>query len=245
MKQTDTFDPSYFEWLKKVEERHFWFHIRRKWIFDKIKKFIPPPAKLLEVGCGTGNISSFLSEKNYSVIGYEFYSDAINKAWPKFLIVQGDANKLPFKYGSFDIAGLFDVIEHFQDDSTILRETANVVKKGGIIIVTVPARKELWSSFDEMSFHKRRYSKEMLKCIFRDVNLTPLLIEYMFMSLYLPMKYIRNKIQMKKDPFSVSPLSNPLLKGLFNVERFVSKGLPLPLGTSLIAVAQKNNAHDL
>lgn len=75
MGPSDTFDPSFFGWLKKAEERHFWIQIRRKWIFDKIKKFIPPPAKFLEVGCDTGNIGSFLAQKGYLVTGCEFYPE--------------------------------------------------------------------------------------------------------------------------------------------------------------------------
>ena len=240
MKQIDTFNPSFFEWLKKAEEKHFWFQIRRKWIIDKIKKFIPPPAKFLEVGCGTGNVSSFLAKKGYMVTGCEFYPEAIDRAWPGFLIVRGDANNLPFEDNWFDIVGLFDVIEHFQYDIAPLKEAVRVIRGGGIIVLTVPAREELWSSFDEMSFHKRRYTKEMLKHIFIDVNLSPLLMEYMFMFLYLPMKYTRNKDWKNDDPFSISSLVNTLFKGLFDVERFMSKGLPLPIGTSLIAVAQKN-----
>lgn len=90
-----------------------------------------------------------------------------------------------------------------------------------------------------MSRHKRRYTKKMLIHVFMGVNLSPLLMEYMFMTLYLPMKYTRNK-DWKNDPFSINPLVNTLLKGLFDVERFTSKYLSLPIGTSLIAVAQKN-----
>src|SRR4030043_853994 len=239
MAQIDTFDPSFFEWLKKAEEKHFWFQVRRKWIFDKLKKFIPPPAKVLEVGCGAGNVSSFLAQKGYAVTGCEFYTEAINMAWPNFLKVEGDASNLPFEDNSFDIVGIFDAIEHFQDDITPLKEAVRVTKRGGIIVLTVHARKELWSIFDEMSRHKRRYTKKMLKHVFMGVNLSPLLMEYMFMTLYLPMKYTRNK-DWKNDPFSINPLVNTLLKGLFDVERFTPKYLSLPIGTSLIAVAQKN-----
>ena len=216
------------------------FNLWLKWIFDKLKKFIPPPAKVLEVGCGAGNVSSFLAQKGYAVTGCEFYTEAINMAWPDFLKVQGDASNLPFEDNSFDIVGIFDAIEHFQDDITPLKEAVRVTKRGGIIVLTVPARKELWSSFDEMSRHKRRYTKKVLKSIFLDMNLSPLSIEDMFMSLYLPMKYTRNKDRGKNDPFSINPLVNTLLKGLFDVERFTSKYLSLPIGTSLIAVAQKN-----
>jgi hypothetical protein len=48
-----TYSPSFFKRLKEVEEKHFWFATRRRHILDKITKFVSPPARLLEVGCGT------------------------------------------------------------------------------------------------------------------------------------------------------------------------------------------------
>lgn len=239
MIQTDTFDPFLFERLKKTEAEHFWFKIRRKWIFDKIKKHIAPPAKFLEIGCGTGNVSAFLVQKGYSVTGCEYHQEAISMAWPGFQLVQCDANKLPFDDRSFDIAGLFDVIEHFQDDISLLAEAVRIVKDGGIIAITVPARPEAWSCFDEISLHKRRYTKEGLKKVLSAAKLNPLLIEYMFMSLYLPMRYMRVKSRDDNNLFKINKSFNALLKELFNLERIISKGLPLPIGTSLIAIARK------
>ena len=241
MKQTDTFNPSLFERLKKAEETHSWFRIRRKWIYDRIKKFIPPPAKVLEIGCGTGNVSSFLARKGYLVTGCEYYTEAIDIAWPGFLKIQGDASNLPFEDNSFDVVGLFDVIEHFHDDTIPLREAVRVVREGGIIVVTVPAREELWSGFDESAMHKRRYTKEKLLQLFEGERLAPIAIEYMFMALYWPMRYLRVKDKTDDDPFSIGVFSNMLLTGLFEWERFLSKGLSLPIGTSIIAVAGKNS----
>ena len=243
MMESHTYNPSFFNQLKKAEENHFWFHVRRKWIFNRIKKFIPPPASVLEVGCGTGNISSFLAQKGYQVTGCEFYPEAIHMAWPGFMIVQGDANNLPFENNSFDIVGLFDVIEHFHDDIPPLREAVRVVRDGGIVAVTVPARQELWSWIDEVSLHKRRYTKETLKKIFLELNLNTLLVEYMFMSLYGPLKYLRKKRKTNEyDFFKINRFVNTMLTGLFNAERIISKGLILPIGTSLIAIAQKEGA---
>jgi SAM-dependent methyltransferase len=238
-KDNETYDPSYFNKLKRVEEEYFWFAIRRKWIFDRIKKFVPSHAKVLEVGCGTGNVSSFLSLKGYSVIGCELYAEAIDMSWPGFLKVQGDSNSLPFKDSSFDMAGFFDVIEHFENDISPIKEAFRVVRKGGIIAVTVPARKELWSHIDEIAMHKRRYDKEMLRHLFAETKLALLLSEYMFMSLYLPMKYMRGKNNKADLHFRTRGLINPLLAGLFDIERFISKVLSLPTGTSIIAIAQK------
>lgn len=234
-----TFDPSAFKRLREAEEKHFWFEVRRKWIFDKISKFAPPPATVLEVGCGTGNVSSFLASKGYEVTGCELYQEAIELAWPGFRIIQSDANALPFPERSFDIVCLFDVIEHFSDDISPLREASRVLKTEGVVAVTVPAREELWSQYDDTSMHKRRYTKKTLKDVFLNAGLEPLLVEYMFLSLYLPMRYLRSKGMPAGDKFKISGLFNTFLKGIFNTERLISKFLPLPLGTSLISIAKR------
>lgn len=123
---TGTYNPLAFEKLKKAEEKHFWFYVRRKWILDRIRKYISLPAKILEVGCGTGNVSSFLAHNGYTVIGCEYFYQTINLSWPGFLNIQGDAMNLPFKPGSFDVVGLFDMLEHFQNDITPLQEGKRV-----------------------------------------------------------------------------------------------------------------------
>ncbi|MEK6692719.1 MAG: class I SAM-dependent methyltransferase [Nitrospirota bacterium] len=234
-----TYDPSYFKRLKKIESKHFWFNVRRKWIFNSIKKFVLPPARILEVGCGTGNVSSFLAEKGYLVTGCEYYREAIDMAWPGFRKVQGDAKYLPFSDSTFDIVGLFDVLEHFDDDIEVMREAIRVIRKNGIIIITVPAKEELWSFVDVRAFHKRRYTKEMLKKILSEGRLNPLLIEYIFMSLYIPMKYLRRKEKESYNQFQINGVVNTIMKGIFNMERIASRGVPLPIGTSLIAVAKR------
>ncbi len=239
--QADAFDSSLFGELKRAEEKHFWFQVRRKWIFDVLRKFIAPPAKMLEIGCGTGNVSSFLSRKGYDVTGCEYYREAIERAWPGVRIVQGDARSLPFDDNFFDIVGLFDVIEHFEDDVIPLKEAARVCRKEGIIAVTVPAGEELWSWFDEASSHKRRYSAAGLKRIFSEARLEPSLMEYMFLSLLLPAKYRRGK-KRTKDLFKIHPLVNLVFMGLGDLERCASRVFPLPAGTSLIAVARKKDS---
>jgi len=237
--KSDTFSPSSFAVLKKAEAEHFWFHIRKQWIFDKINKFMSPPANVLEVGCGTGVVSSFLAEKGYRVTGCEYYQEAIDIAWPGFRIIRGDANNIPFEDNHFDIVGLFDVIEHFEDDKKPLQEAARVVRRGGIVIVTVPARQELWSHIDEHSFHKRRYNKKSLQDTLLAVQLRPLAIEYIFMSLYFPMKYMRRRKKYTQNQFRINTIINALLTKIFGIERVMSRWLPFPIGTSLLAVAQK------
>lgn len=237
MQKTSTFNPESFEHLKRAEANHFWFEVRRRWIFDKIKKYKNPPADLVEIGCGTGNVSSYLASKGYNVTGCEYFNDAIDLAWPGFKIVQGDANHLPFDNESFDIVGLFDVIEHFEDDIAIVKEAKRVLKKGGIMAITVPARDELWSIYDIKSSHKRRYTMEKLANTLHRSELNILLMEYMFMALYMPMRYIRKRDL--DDPFRINKLVNNFLKCYFDVERKLSNFFSLPIGTSLIAISRR------
>jgi SAM-dependent methyltransferase len=237
MTHTDTFDPTLFEQLKTAEKGHCWFVSRRKWILDRVSKCLAAGSSFLEVGCGTGNVSSFLSSHGYSVIGCEFYHHALRMAWPGFTRVQGSGLSLPFRDNSFDAAGLFDVLEHFDEDLTVLSEAARTIRAGGVIFITVPARRELWSSFDVLSSHRRRYHPKDLSELIRRAGLSLVSLEYLFLSLYLPAMISRKK---KDDnPFVINSIANAVFGVCFQAERVISRTLSLPLGTSLLAVACK------
>ena len=238
-KNADTFHPSFFEILKKAEEKYFWFEVRRRWIFDSIADYMPPPARLLEIGCGTGNVSSYLAQKGYRVTGCEYYDEALAMAWPGFEKVCADGANLPFPDNAFDVVGLFDVIEHLPDERDTLKEAYRVLRPGGLVVVTVPAREELWSPVDEASFHKRRYTKAAVRHIFSSVSLDTVSITYIFMSLYLPIMLMRRRKISISDQFALHNALNAALKLLLELERRVSKIISLPIGTSLIAIARK------
>jgi SAM-dependent methyltransferase len=71
--------------------------------------------------------------------------------------VQASALRLPVRTESFRVVGLFDLIEHIQDDKSLLEEVARVLMPGGIVVATVPAHQWLWSEHDVKARHFRRY----------------------------------------------------------------------------------------
>jgi len=72
-------------------------------------------------------------------------------------VVIGEVTALPFADRSFDLVCAFDIIEHVDDDEAALHEVQRIVKPGRTVLLSAPLHPELWTSFDELVGHKRRY----------------------------------------------------------------------------------------
>ncbi|HLC48664.1 MAG TPA: class I SAM-dependent methyltransferase [Candidatus Norongarragalinales archaeon] len=92
--------------------------------------------KLLDVGGGNGILGTKLPK------GIEY----INLDWSKYATIKCDLNKgkIPFKSRSFDIVICSEVLEHLFNSRAILKEIKRVVKKGGIVIFTMPNEYNLY-----------------------------------------------------------------------------------------------------
>jgi SAM-dependent methyltransferase len=78
------------------------------------------------------------------------------------LATEGAIAALPFADEQFDLACAFDVIEHIDDDRSGFRELSRVLKKGGLLVLSVPIHAALWTDFDVLVGHARRYEPREL-----------------------------------------------------------------------------------
>ncbi len=164
----------------------------------------------------------------------------------------GDILSPPGELGRFDVVCIFDVLEHLPDEQETMRASANVLKPGGILIVTVPAHASLWSYFDIASRHCRRYERSSLTCALRSAGFTMKYLTEFMMALY-PLMWLLRRINGRRgditqeeaaakatSEFKVVPIINSLLKILVRWEPLALRGgMALPIGTSLLAVAQR------
>ena len=133
---------------------------------DQLTRPLPPGYRVLEVGCGTGNVLRMLERhcRRGTVVGMDLFAEGLHYARQRTAcgLVQGDVRTPPFG-AAFDLIGLFDVLEHLPDDRQILADLHRMLVPGGHLLVTVPAHRALWSYFDEAAHHCRRYAAPDLR----------------------------------------------------------------------------------
>jgi SAM-dependent methyltransferase len=250
------YDPAFFDQLARIEDRHFWFRARNELIFElsrRISLSLAPCDRVLEVGCGTGNVLRVLEQAcpNNMVVGLELWFDGLRFARGRSgaALVQGDIRNSPFGK-EFDVLGMFDVLEHLPEDQEILRLAGRSLRPGGKLLLTVPAHQSLWSYFDDAAGHCRRYSLDGIRQKLENAGFE---VEFLteFMACIFPLVWSYRKLsgllkkstppkQLASEEFRVVPMVNELMTRVLSLEaKWVSHGHILPLGTSLLAVARK------
>jgi 2-polyprenyl-3-methyl-5-hydroxy-6-metoxy-1,4-benzoquinol methylase len=251
----DSFNAAAFEYLFEMERKHFWHVGRKEIILDVIKKHVPrfDKVKMLEVGCGNGSVLDYLKRNSINVEGGDLFIEGLKfcrqKAGPVHLY-QIDVLTLPFKE-EYEVIGLFDVLEHIEDDRKALSEISRALRPGGYLILTVPAYQVLWSRHDEASHHKRRYSKKNLVAKLENCGFSVDKVTYFMFFLYpmlaavrLLSKVFRSGIQKKDDAmtsleYKTMPVINDIFLTLLRLEKYLIRRMDLPFGASLILIARR------
>jgi SAM-dependent methyltransferase len=231
--------------MAELDQRHWWYRARREVIAALIRRVVRPPANaaILEIGCGTGHnlamLGQFgdvdaleLDEEARAIAEQRLGRSVMSAPLPE---IAGVADR------HYDVVGAFDVIEHIDDDHAALASIADKIKRGGKLVMTVPAHQWMWSAHDEVNHHQRRYSKASLKQL---VDASPLRLEAIgyFNSLLFPVAIaarLAGKLRGKEDGDDTLPpaLLNSALEAVFAQEARLIGKVPLPPGLSLFAVA--------
>jgi len=100
-------------------------------------------AKILDVGCGDGVLTSVLHTicPSSYIVGVDtnlLRLDRAEKALPDVKFLKADARELPFEDNYFNIVLLHHVIEHIPEDEKVLNEICRVMAPGGTLILSVP-----------------------------------------------------------------------------------------------------------
>lgn len=218
-----------------------------KWMFETIKPFCK--GKIIEIGSGVGNISTFFLENNIEIMLTDIrdnYCDILranlsNK--PTLLGVQNidlvDEN-FDTKYAQFinqfDTVFALNVIEHIENDLLAITNCKKLLKQDGNLIILVPAYQALYNQFDEELFHfKRYYKKEMIQ-LFNKNNLT-VYKSFYFNALGIAGWFVSGKLAKKK---TIPSFQMSFYNKIIFLAKFIDKIVFNSIGLSTIIVGKKN-----
>ena len=167
----------YYKEYYELERKHWWFVAREKILsnyIDKLikeKNLISSNLQILNVGCGPGRSSEYLSKfGKVTSIEYDKFCCEFASEKTGLKIINGSITELPFENDTFDLVCAFDVVEHVEDDQLAVNELKRVTKSNAHVLITVPAYMSLWSHHDVINHHFKRYKENEIKALFKKIN---------------------------------------------------------------------------
>jgi 2-polyprenyl-3-methyl-5-hydroxy-6-metoxy-1,4-benzoquinol methylase len=167
----------------EIEDKSFWFQHRNACIVELVKKF-PPRGNgpIFDVGGGNGFVAKGLMDAGWNIVLVEPGPSGVSNAKARGLqnIVCATTQVAGFKPGSMPAIGVFDVVEHIEDDVGFVRHLHKLLEPDGMLYLTVPAYNFLWSEADVSAGHFRRYSLGSLDRALNEAGFTITFGTYFF-----------------------------------------------------------------
>ena len=237
-----------YDAMYRLESTYWWYVARRALAVDLLRRETGGrnPARILDVGCGTGaNAQAFA--RVAPTTGIDTSVDALHFCQTRGIdtVALSPVETLPFACEAFDIVTALDILEHTDDDLCALREIHRVCRKGGLLVVTVPAYGFLWSEHDEALKHRRRYTAHELRNKLTVTGFEVVRTSYFITALFFPILALRiwqgiqkNSTHPRTSVVVLPDWINDSLVGLLALERRVFQKINLPFGVSIVALAR-------
>jgi len=246
-------DPGEFTeiWYDLADEHHFWM----RWRFTALKRELcrlgidtSLPMQGLDIGCGHGAVlRQFSASTAWSIDGCDLNRAALSmisnhKGRVLFYKVH-DRSRDFFK--KYDFLLLLDVIEHIKEPEAFIQSAAYHLKPDGYVFVNVPALQSLYSRYDSVVGHWRRYDESLLRAQLLEGGLKVCSLRYWGMTM-VPLALARKVYvnRMTEPAKLVKAGFKPpghVTEAVISALGMVENKLPFrqPIGTSLLAVARK------
>jgi len=224
-------------------QNSYWNLARNRIILKYLQKY--RLTNILDVGCGRGIVTSYLFNSGLNITGID--PGNVPRIEESELTIYYNINPLELPEAlrvSVNTITLFDVIEHIKEPIPFIKGLTDKYPNLTHLVITIPARKELWTNFDDFYGHFRRYSLKDLKRETEDAGFELLYSRYFFHILYF-LIYLNNKLKkQRKIGFNppngvLSIFLNRLMATLFYIETFLLPGKVI--GSSIICVCKKKS----
>ncbi len=144
---------------------------------NRMREFAPPPARVLELGCGSGWFSWLLARAGYDMHLCDFEANSLTLGMglthPNIgegRRIVADARYAPFADGTFDVVVMKEFVHHVEDFEALFREAGRVLRDGGVLAVMEPTMSVLkwlytWRHPDPHEGHRLTWARRYLRTL--------------------------------------------------------------------------------
>jgi hypothetical protein len=232
-------------------EHDYWTVARNAFIADAIRLARVEGAwaggPIMEVGCGSGLVTKALHDAGFPVRGVDLGTPQPIPGAEALLSLGIEAADLPLRQReAVELVLLPDVIEHLPEPAAFMAGLIGIFPRLMGIIITVPARPELYSDYDRYYGHFRRYTPELVAQHFDAAGFATVSWSYAFRGLYLAARLmqitgVRRQTTRLAPRF---PLAHKALALAFRAEHRLAAPFPTARGLSLIGVARRRQKSE-
>lgn len=241
----------------QLEDQSYWFHHRNDCIVELVKRF-PSSGQIIDVGGGNGFVAKRLIDEGFPTALLEpgpegAFNARTHRQIP--VVICSTLENAGFEPGPVPAIGLFDVLEHIEDDGAFIEYIRSQLEPGGLVYATLPANSWLWSQSDADAGHFRRYDREMV-CKAFGKGFEIIYFTHLFSVLTIPVLLLRTipyRLQITKQRGIVSSevehgagggiIAGFIAHCLRAEKDTIHSGLGVGIGTSCLVVARKKDTE--
>ena len=238
--------------LALLERRHWWYVSHRETASDAIANGLPPSRRHLAIdtAAGTGTVVDRFAELGFDHrLGLGTSAGTLRfaggpAAHPALLSV-ASGRAIPLADSMADAVTAIDTIAVADDDVAIVVELARVTRPGGIVVITGPGMRSMWSDYDAALGHRRRYDRSDLEALLGSAGLEVVRVSHFHawltpLTLLLQRTPLRRVLLQKPEQATfVDARLNRVLRAFVAAETLLLRWIDLPFGQAVIAVGRR------
>jgi SAM-dependent methyltransferase len=217
-------------------------HNYNGWIWKQVAPYVGQ--RVMEAGCGTGTMTRYLAsrrrlvavdiEPHYVAGLQERYAEQSNVRVEWADLSSADWPDVSLEH--LDTIVSMNVLEHLEDDTTVLKRFHSVLEVGGRLVLLVPAHAALFGTMDTALGHFRRYDRADLASLLDRCGFEVTSIRYLNPTGVLGW-FVNGRVLGRKV---VPHVQASLYDWLYPLIA-LADGLRLPFGLSVLAIAHKRS----
>jgi ubiquinone/menaquinone biosynthesis C-methylase UbiE len=234
--------------MEALEATHWYYAGKREFVRAWLARIGCPEQshQLLDCGAGSGRFAKEM-ESHCQVLVLDDHEAALAMLRKRFRseqVLSLSGEQIPLSDNSLDFITALDVLEHTPDDAAVVRGFGRLLKPGGVVVITVPASMALWSDWDEVLHHYRRYSRSQLRVLFAPdaweivhLNYTNVLVYPFVWAVRKWRRWFPSAGGVRSEDKIPHPWVNAFLRWQFVT--WAKSRFPAPFGVSLVLVARR------